>query len=161
MAEIRHDAGRRVPPPDPEELSVSRAGTLYARAVRLRCPACGVGSMRGGWLKRPERCPNCHLRSDRGEEDFFLGAMMFNLVLSEGLLALMMVLVVIALWPAVPWEPLWYSGMVAMVIAPVLFYPFSHTIWLASDILIRPITPEEMEWHRGSDARSFRPQDER
>ena len=161
MADPRHDAGRRIAPPDPEELSLSRAGKLYGRALRLRCPGCGVGSMKGGWLRRPERCPECGLRSDRGEEDFFLGAMMFNLVLSEGVLALVMVLVVVILWPAVPWEPLWYGGMVMMVLAPVFFYPFSHTIWLASDILIRPLSPEEMEWHRSSRAGAYRPQEAR
>jgi uncharacterized protein (DUF983 family) len=153
---------KRARPSDPEELSLSRAGKLYARALRLRCPACGEGSLAGKWLlRRPERCSACGMRANRGEEDFFLGAMMFNLVLSEGLLAVVMVLAMIVMWPDVPWEPLWYTGMVLMVIAPVAFYPLSHTIWLASDILIRPVTKDEMEWHRNNGARAYRPQEHR
>ena len=133
---------------DPHESSVGRGATLYARAVRLRCPHCGGGSLRGGWLRMRRNCAACGLRSERGEEDFFLGAMLFNLVLTEALLVMALVGFVLLRWPHVPWEVLGWVSLGLAVAAPFVFYPFSHTIWLASDILIRPVTAEEMQWHR-------------
>ncbi|HEX5727667.1 MAG TPA: DUF983 domain-containing protein [Longimicrobiaceae bacterium] len=121
------------------------------RAIRLRCPNCGGGPLLESWFRLRPRCPRCGLRTERGEHDFFLGAMMFNLVISEGVLALVMVGVVIALWPDVPWRTLHYTGMALMVLAPVFFYPFSKTIWMAFDLLMRPVTPGELEWRETDD----------
>jgi uncharacterized protein (DUF983 family) len=134
---------------------------LYRRALRLRCPVCGGGSIRDSWFRMKKNCPSCGIRTERGEEDFFLGAMMFNLVLSEGLLVVALLAIGIATWPAVPWNALWIGGIVLMAVAPFLFYPFSHSIWLASDVLIRPVTEEELEWHRTRGADGFRPLHER
>jgi uncharacterized protein (DUF983 family) len=141
---------------DPEELSVGRAGRLYARALRLRCPHCGGGPVLASWVRMRSHCGTCGIRTERGEEDFFLGSMMFNLILSEGLLALVLVGLVIAMWPDVPWNLLQYGTPVLMVLAPFVFLPFSRTVWLASDILIRPVTDDEMRWHRDSEDRAFR-----
>jgi hypothetical protein len=96
------------------------------------------------------------MRLDRGEEDFFLGGMMWNIVMAEGALLLAALLVGILTWPAVPWTALQWGGIVLMVVVPFLFYPISLTVWLASDILIRPVTPEEMEWHRASRPDEYR-----
>lgn len=147
--------------PDPEELSLPRALRLYRRALLLRCPSCGARGIRESWFRMRRSCPGCGLRTERGEEDFFLGAMMFNLVLSEGLLVLALVLVAVLSWPEVPWTPLWYGGIVLMALAPLAFYPLSHAIWLASDILIRPVTPKEMQWHHAEGTDTYRPLRER
>ncbi|HEX8392346.1 MAG TPA: hypothetical protein VF665_08335 [Longimicrobium sp.] len=132
---------------DPTE--PGRGFTLITRALRLRCPHCGRASLRGpSWMKLRRVCPSCGLRTERGEEDFFLGAMMFNIALSEGVLALAIVGVVVGFWPDVPWAPLGWTALVLMAIAPFAFFPFSNTLWLAADMMIRPVTPDEMEWHR-------------
>lgn len=135
-------------PRHPEELSGGRFLRLYGRALRLRCPHCGEGRIKGSWMKMKRVCPACGLRTERGEEDFFLGAMMFNMVLAEFLVVLTAVALVIILWGSVPWDVLLWLSLGLAVVAPFLFYPFGHSIWLASDILIRPVTEEEMEWHR-------------
>ena len=140
----------------PREMSLRRALRLYARAVRLRCPHCGAGGLRDGPLKLKRVCPGCGLRTERGEEDFFLGGMMFNLVLAEGLLVVVLVAAAVVFRGAIPWTTLAYGGIGLMAVAPFVFYPFSHTIWLASDILMRPVTEEEMEWHRTHPADEYR-----
>jgi uncharacterized protein (DUF983 family) len=139
-----------------EELSVSRAFRLLSRGLRLRCPHCGEGRIRAGWLSLRSACAACGLRTDRGEEDFFLGGMMWNIVFAEGLLLLTGLVIGIATWPDVPWALMQWAGVTLMVMAPFAFYPFSLGFWLASDILIRPVTEEELEWYRTHDPAAIR-----
>lgn len=58
---------------DPEELGLRRAVRLYARGLPLRCPDCGRGPTVRSWFTMHPRCPACGIRTERGEEDFFLG----------------------------------------------------------------------------------------
>ena len=148
-------------PPAFDELSPTRALRLLSRGVRLHCPHCGEGRLRGGWLKLKPKCPVCGLRTDRGEEDFFNGGMMWNIVFSEGALLGMALLLGVLTWPDVPWGLMQWLGIALMVVVPFVFYPFSLGFWLANDIWIRPVTEEEMEWHRESDPGEFREQHER
>lgn len=139
-----------------EELSVTRAFRLWSRGIALRCPHCGKARLLRSWFKLIPACPACGLRTDRGEQDFFLGGMMWNIVFSEGLLLLMGLVVGITTWPDVPWNAMQWIGIALMIVAPFLFYPFSLGFWLACDILIRPVTEEELEWYRSSDPAEFR-----
>ena len=142
---------------DFQELSPTRAATLLSRGIRLRCPNCGEGRLRETWLKLKPKCPTCGLRTDRGEEDFFNGGMMWNIVFSEGGLLATGLLVGILTWPDVPWTLLQWGTTALMVIVPFIFYPFSLGFWLANDIWIRPLTEDEMAWHRASQPGEFRP----
>ena len=139
-----------------EELSPSRAIRLLSLGIRLRCPHCAEGRLRGNWLKLKDKCPVCGLRTDRGEEDFFNGGMMWNIVFSEGALLLMGLLVGVLTWPDVPWTLMQVVGIILMVVVPVVFYPYSQGFWLANDIWIRPVTDEEMQWHHQSQPGEFR-----
>lgn len=135
---------------------MTRAARLYARGLTMRCPHCGHGRLLESWFKFKLRCDGCGMRLDRGEEDFFLGGMMWNIVLAEGALLIAALVLGIVTWPNVPWTLMQWGGVVLMAVVPFLFYPLSLTVWLASDILIRPVTDEEMEWHRRSQAGEFR-----
>ena len=144
-----------------QEMSISRALKLLGRGIRLRCPNCGEGRIRQSWFHLEPKCPVCGLRTDRGEEDFFLGGMMWNIVFSEGVLLVMGLVVGIATWPDVPWTLMQWVGIALMAVTPFLLYPFSLGFWLANDIWIRPVTPEEMEWYRTSRPGEFRKHHER
>ena len=37
------------------------------------------------------------------------------------------------------------GGIVGLIIAPILFYPCSKLLWLAFDLLFRPLRPEDFE----------------
>jgi hypothetical protein len=90
-----------------------------------------------------DHCPRCGLALERGErEDYWLGAQMFNLVVSELLFAGALVVLVVATWPNVPWGFLQYGGVALMAIAPFALYPLSKTIWLAWDLAFRPVGRE-------------------
>jgi uncharacterized protein (DUF983 family) len=144
-----------------QEMSVSRALKLLGRGIRLRCPNCGEGRILQSWFHLKPHCPVCGLRTDRGEEDFFLGGMMWNIVFSEGVLLVMGLIVGIVTWPDVPWTLMQWVGIALMAITPFLLYPFSLGFWLANDIWIRPVTPEELEWSRASRPDEFRKHHER
>jgi hypothetical protein len=39
-----------------------------------------------------------------------------------------------------------------MLLLPAFLFPFSKLLWLAADIAMRPVSPEELEGHRSADA---------
>jgi uncharacterized protein (DUF983 family) len=123
---------------------------LLSRALRLRCPACGAGGLFTSWFGMRPVCPGCGLVMER-EEGYFLGAVMFNLVAAELLFAGGLLAVLLATWPNPPWDALWIGSVVGMVAVPLLLYPFSKTIWLAFDLLFRPVKAREFERHCAAD----------
>jgi hypothetical protein len=64
---------------------------------------------------------------------------------AELIFALIFVAIVVYTWPTPPWTWLLYGGVLLMLIVPVLFYPFSKTLFLAFDLLFRPPTPEDFK----------------
>jgi hypothetical protein len=74
---------------------------------------------------------------DRGEgSDYWLGAYAINLVLAEGLAAVIALAVLWATWPK--YMVAQVLGMVLAVGLPILLFPFSRTLWLAWDLSFRP-----------------------
>ena len=98
------------------------------------------------------RCGTCGLRLERGEHDYFVGSLMLNFVIAGVALLVTLAVVLVATWPDVPWDGLQYGGPVVMLLAPAVIFPFSKLLWLAFDLMLRPVTPTELEWHRSSAA---------
>ena len=84
------------------------------------------------------RCPNCGLRLDRGESDFWIGAWMLNLVGAETVFALLLAAGVVLLWPDVPWTAVTWIGALGMLLIPLALFPVSRTLWLAIDMVFQP-----------------------
>ena len=113
---------------------------LLGRGVLLRCPRCGHGDIRQGWFKLKERCAHCDLALERGEsEDYWLGAYAINLVAAELVALLMVVGLILATLPAVPWGAVVWLGLAGALLTPILFFPFSRTLWLALDLYAHPL----------------------
>jgi uncharacterized protein (DUF983 family) len=117
---------------------VGRLLRLVWRALTLRCPNCGGGGVLRHWFRLRDGCGQCGIRLERGEQDYFLGGMLFNLVLSELLFAAIFVTVLVLLWPTVPWDGIAIGAPLGMAVAPVLLYPVSKLLWLAVDLGFRP-----------------------
>ncbi|HJU87932.1 MAG TPA: DUF983 domain-containing protein [Gemmatimonadaceae bacterium] len=126
-----------------EVSGVRRLLLLFSRALTLRCPNCGAWGLFRSWFKTHERCPRCALLLQRGEHDYFLGSMMFNLVVAELIYAAALTAFIVARWPDVPWDFLQYGGVLFMIAAPFLLFPLSKTIWLAFDLMLRPPRRED------------------
>lgn len=97
------------------------------------------------YLKMRQRCGNCRLALERGERDYFIGSMLFNLVVAEMLFTLAFVATLVITWPNVPWDTLEWAAPLAMAVAPFVLFPFSKLTWLGFDILLRPVAPDETE----------------
>jgi uncharacterized protein (DUF983 family) len=113
--------------------------TLLARAATLRCPRCGHRGLFVSWFRLREQCPSCALPLERGEQhDYWIGGMMFNIVLSEMLAVLVVGAAILVTWPDVAWTAVRVGAIVLMVAAPFLLFPMSRVMWLAFDLIFRP-----------------------
>ena len=124
------------------------APRMILRAMLRRCPNCGGRGIFSGYTTLREHCPTCGLRLQRGESDYFIGAYLLNLVAVEVLFALVLAAIIIATYPNTPWTLVQWGGLVLMLAGAVLCYPFSKALWLAADLIFRPVSAQEMEWHR-------------
>ena len=131
--------------------TVGRTLRLFGRGFRLRCPNCGKGPVLQHWLKLRVRCGTCGLRLQRGEHDSFIGSM-FILFTLIGLTVYAVLTVTLLATEATPWDLLENGLPVLAAALLVLWFPFSKLLWLAFDLTLRPVTPEELEWHHATEA---------
>jgi uncharacterized protein (DUF983 family) len=129
---------------------IRQTARLFGRALLLRCPNCGRGPVLEHWLKLRVRCGTCGLRLQRGEHDYFIGSMMILFVLAGSLLLGVLVVTLLVTWPAVPWDLLQNGLPILMLVALPALFPFSKLLWLAFDLMLRPVSPEELDWHRAA-----------
>lgn len=109
---------------------------MVLRGLARRCARCGQGRLFSGWYRMVDRCPRCGYRFER-EEGFFLGALVVNLAVTEGLLLVVSLVPFIALHAAgraPDTATFLVVGLVAAVVGPLAFYPFSKTVWAAIDL---------------------------
>ena len=129
--------------------TLGRTLRLFGRASVLRCPNCGKGPVLRHWLKLRVKCGTCGLRLERGEHDAFTGSM-FILFTLVGLAAYLAIVVALLATATTPWDLLQYGLPVLVLVLLVVLFPFSKLIWLAFDLMLRPVTATELEWHRAA-----------
>jgi uncharacterized protein (DUF983 family) len=117
-------------------------GTLLGRALRRRCPVCGVGVPFKGWFRMTERCPHCGYFYER-ETGYWVSALIVNMAATETLFGLFFVAVLFATLPEVAWGPVLFVGAATNVVFPTVFYPLSKTVWVALDLFFHPLEPDE------------------
>lgn len=125
--------------------SFKRIVKALKRLVLLRCPHCGTGPVLNHWkIDVRERCPACNFRYTRTDESYFSAAMFFNLMFMEAIFAIGLVGYMLIVWPNVQWESLTYVAAVGMVVLGLVMQPLGKVIWLSLDVLIRPVTHDEL-----------------
>jgi hypothetical protein len=65
--------------------------------------------------------------------------MWFNLLAAESVTVGSGLLTIIGTWPDPPWNVLQYTGPAEALLMPLLFFPFSKTLFLAFDLYFRPV----------------------
>lgn len=63
-----------------------------------------------------------------------MGAIVVNMAVAEILFFLLFIAVVLATMPGVEWGPLLIVAVATNAVVPVIFYPFSKTVWMAGDL---------------------------
>lgn len=116
---------------------------VLGRGLIRRCPNCGNPRIYRRWWEMSGRCSRCAIEFER-EEGYWTGAMAINLIVTELVFAAVMVAVVVSTWPDVPMLPLLIAGLIVNGSVSVVFYPIAKTIWIAIDLLLHPLEPNEV-----------------
>jgi uncharacterized protein (DUF983 family) len=131
--------------------TLGRTLRLFGRGFLMRCPNCGRGPVLQGWLKLRVRCGACGLRLQRGEHDTIMGSV-FILFTLVALVCYALIVLALSVTETTPWDLLQNGLPVLALVLVVALLPLSKLLWLAFDLMLRPVTPQELEWHRTSDA---------
>jgi uncharacterized protein (DUF983 family) len=123
---------------------MSRRPLLFSRALMLRCPHCGSRHVLRHWLAMKETCPGCGLALAAGNR---AGAYILNLFASEILAVLLLLVIVVRSWPHPPYALLQWLMPLLMVLAPLLFYPFSKLAFVAIDLAMHPAARPDVLVH--------------
>ncbi|MDJ0924072.1 MAG: DUF983 domain-containing protein [Acidimicrobiia bacterium] len=105
---------------------------------------CGQRRIFRKWFTMLERCPRCNLRFER-IDGHLTGALGINTVVSIVVVLVVGVFGGVLTYPDLPLAPLVTSITLVAAVFPILFYPFSKTIWTAIDLRMRPLEPGETE----------------
>lgn len=109
----------------------SRAKILW-RGFTRRCARCGSGHLFRHYFTMVEDCPRCGLHFER-EPGYFTGALAINIVAVGGLFAIVFVALLVATVPDVPVIPILAVLIPIAGLGPIVYYPFSKTVWVAVD----------------------------
>ena len=128
-----------------------RANRILGRALRLKCPDCGLSPLYKSLFKMNTRCEYCGLVYER-EQGYFIGAIYLNVIATESLL--LGTLIVYGLITRRIDETILTVLVVLALTLPLVFFHHSRSLWLGIDHLLNPrdkpisnVRSEE-DWHK-------------
>jgi uncharacterized protein (DUF983 family) len=133
--------------PEPELRDLPPEGSarrrkLLKRGLFLQCPYCG----QGGIIKYPfwikDCCPRCGYRF-APESGYFVGGYAINLVGVE--IFGLVVVIIILLRSNLSLYQQEALGIGAAILLPIIFFPWSRTIWMALDLTLQGDSHLEQE----------------
>jgi uncharacterized protein (DUF983 family) len=116
---------------------------MVGRALLLRCPWCGGRGWTTGLLSRTDRCRTCGYKYER-LPGFSLGATTMNMMVTFGLLAAVLVVGSVLSYPDIAAVPMLVASFAVALVVPIVFYPFSYTLWAAVDLAMHPLEPADL-----------------
>ena len=127
---------------------------MVGRALLRRCPWCGGrGAWFKGWFGKVDRCKTCGLQWDRQLVGFELGATSVNVIITLGSILTTVVVGFILTMPDVAVLPIMFIDLSMGVSLPLLIYPYTQTLWMAVDLLMRAPDEDELaDWALASAA---------
>ncbi len=118
--------------PNAKSTTHSSRGAILLRGFTRRCPRCGSGKIFRHWTSIVDDCPRCGLHFER-ESGYWAGALAINFVCVFGLMLVIMGLVLAFTLPDVNVALTLGLMLPVALLGPVVWYPFSKTIWMAID----------------------------
>jgi hypothetical protein len=91
-----------------------------------------------------ERCPRCGLRFRR-LEGHWSGDIGINTIVTFSLLWLVLIVGTLVMWGHINYWALGLSAGFVTFVFPIMFVPFARTLWVAVDVVMRPVQAEELE----------------
>jgi hypothetical protein len=90
------------------------------------------------------RCPTCTLRFER-VEGHWIGSLGLNTTVVFGAMLAVLLGVTIISYPDVPTTALLWIELAIALLGPLVLFPPSRTLWTATDLLMRPLRPGEID----------------
>ena len=118
--------------------------TMTLRSVTRRCPRCGSGPLFRNWATLNEFCATCGFKFER-EPGYWTGALIVNMTAALGAFFVTLLGGLVLTWPDVPWNLLWVGTIVIMLVVPVIFYPWSKSLWLAIELSYHSLDDDERD----------------
>ncbi len=116
--------------------------TILRRGFTRRCAVCGEGGLFRQWVRMVPSCPRCGLRFNR-LPGHWLGSWFLNVVLVQVVVVVILLVGMASTYPQTPMAAIGVIDLAAAVLVPLVFFPFSRTIWLAIDLSMRPLALDE------------------
>jgi uncharacterized protein (DUF983 family) len=111
--------------------------------MRRRCPLCAESGLFRRWFFIQARCPRCNFRLEERIEGHWIGSLGMNTIVSLAALMITMIAGFVITYPDMPAGPLVASSVTVALVVPLVFYPFSKTLWSAIDLAMRPLEPDD------------------
>jgi uncharacterized protein (DUF983 family) len=121
---------------------VSPARALL-RGLGCRCAHCGSGHIFASYFRLRERCPRCGLRFQRHEGQWS-GDIGINTVATTALLFVVLLGGTLLMWNHLNAALLLGVAAVAAIVFPIAFIPVAKSLWVAIDLVMRPVEPSEL-----------------
>ncbi|WP_254507262.1 DUF983 domain-containing protein [Anatilimnocola floriformis] len=109
---------------------MSRYWKLVGRALRLKCPLCGQGSLFKGWFSMNQNCPNCGVKFER-EPGFFLGSIYINYGITAVVTTVLYLVMMFTNWRSTI-EQMVIAVAVAIIL-PMLLHRHARALWAGFD----------------------------
>ena len=133
--------GRR----QPRVVGQARPTLMVARGIVRHCPRCGSGRLFASWFKLSDRCPGCGMHFER-EEGFWLGGYVINFATGEAVIMVLLAVLIGMLANGQHINAVLFIalGVIIAALGPVATFPSSRTTWSAIDLIMRPLSEEEV-----------------
>ena len=127
------------------ENNLPSTGKMIRRSLMRQCPRCANRSAWfTSWFKQGERCIGCGIKRTRDTDGHELGSMTIASVLNIVLIMAAIGIAVAFTAPDVPVLTLYIVLALAALVFPVLTWPIIHTLWMAIDLIVRPVGVDEV-----------------
>ena len=127
------------------ENNLPSTGKMIRRSLMRQCPRCANRSAWfTSWFKQGERCIGCGIKRTRDTDGHELGSMTIASVLNIVLIMAAIGIAVAFTAPDVPVLTLYIVLASAALVFPVLTWPMTHTLWMAIDLIFRPMGVDEV-----------------
>ena len=118
------------------------SGQALRWGMARRCARCGTGGIFRSYYRLHPTCPSCGMRFER-EDGEWTGALTVIMAVTELIFGVFLVAGLFLTWPDVPWTTLLVGGIVINILAPVLLYPWSQSVWIGLHYAFVPLDAAE------------------